>query len=116
MEAVANGMIVPTATHVDSAYTFDKWIWHPTLSGTTVLNNETHRYYYMVASYKPVEEKPTTPTTDPVPPAPTDPKPSEPTDSVVITGESPAGLILATVFILLGAALVIAKRKTKHVK
>lgn len=116
MEAVANGMIVPTATHVDSAYTFDKWIWHQTLSGTTVLNNETHRYYYMVASYKPVEEKPTTPTTDPVPPAPTDPKPSEPTDSVVITGESPAGLILATVFILLGAALVIAKRKTKHVK
>ncbi|MGI6507934.1 MAG: Rib/alpha-like domain-containing protein [Saccharofermentanales bacterium] len=116
MEAVANGMIVPTATHVDSAYTFDKWIWHQTLSGTTVLNNETHRYYYMVASYKPVEEKPTTPTTDPVPPAPTDPKPSDPTDSVVITGESPAGLILATVFILLGIALVITKRKIKHVK
>ena len=65
----SNGLIVPTATHVDPSYTFDKWSLE--MSGDTVINNTAERYYYFVASYKPAETtvKEILPTDTTMPPA-----------------------------------------------
>ncbi|MGI6333732.1 MAG: Rib/alpha-like domain-containing protein [Saccharofermentanales bacterium] len=99
-DALANGLIVPTATHVDSSYTFDKWSL--VLSEDTVINNTTYRYYYFVASYKPVSGGTSTnPTGDGA-------------SGVAKTGESAPPIMLAAALILLGVLLIIAKRKAKQ--
>ncbi len=82
-DAVANGLEVPTATHVDPSYTFDKWSLASLMSGDTVFENTTEHYYYFVASYKRVA------------------------DTIGITGEAPQSNTLATIFIVLGVILVI---------
>jgi Rib/alpha/Esp surface antigen-like repeat protein len=110
-DALANGLIVPTATHVDPSYTFDKWSLE--MSGDTVINNTAERYYYFVASYKPAEttvKVTTTPADTTIPPA------QGATNPVVQTGESSMGTIFMTVLILLGVMLVITRRKLKQDK
>ena len=112
-DALANGLIVPTATHNDPALTFDKWSL--TMSGDTVINNTTHRYYYFVASYKPV--KPTTKvTTTPAGTTDLTTPTKDGISPVVRTGESTSYIMIAIVFILLGAILMITRRKVKQDK
>ena len=115
-DALTNGLMVPTATHVDPAYTFDKWSL--AMSGGTVINNTTHRYYYFTASYKPVEPvaKVTTTPTVTTTPAGTATPAKDGISPVVRTGESGSPLMIAIAFILLGAILVITRRKVKYDK
>ena len=103
-DALANGLMVPTATHVDPSYTFDKWSL--AMTKDTVINNTTHRYYYFIASYKPVEPMAKVGTT----PASTTPTKHD-TNPVVRTGESTMGVIVMIILILLGAVFVIVRRK-----
>ena len=83
--------------------------------GDTVINNTTHRYYYFVASYKPV--KPTTKvTTTPAGTTDLTTPTKDGISPVVRTGESTSYIMIAIVFILLGAILMITRRKVKQDK
>ena len=107
-DALANGLIVPTATHNDPALTFDKWSL--TMSEDTVIDNTTYRYYYFVAAYKPVEstEKDTTPAGTTVPAKDGTNPP------VVKTGESTMSVIAMLILISLGVVLIIVRRKIRQ--
>lgn len=102
-EALANGLIVPTVTHTNSKYVFDKW--QPALlSNDTVLDNTTSRHYNYTALYK-LAYGASDETTD-------DETTTDETkaDKVPTTGETPLIMFAVLSFILSGVMLVIRRK------
>lgn len=109
-EALANGLVIPTATPTSGDYVFDKW--SPELpSDDTVLDNIANRYYSFTALYKSITKVTETEGT-----GENTGSEGEDGDDLVATGEMPFTNVLAVLSLILAGVILFIRRKAVNTR